>query len=186
MARPRVLSDEQVLDRIASMLDSASASWTLAGAAAAAGQHPATLIKRFGSRHGVLLALSRRWIVSIPTGPTTAEPYGELQAWAASLSEGQASPAHLLARIDMLVEDLRDGELRALLHTGWDRHTAYLAALVEPAQHAGQLSHVVPAATIAHLLLDAAHGGLLRAAVTPHTDAADPGRGVRSLLEALA
>lgn len=186
MVRPRTISDEQVLDRVAAALDSASATWTLTGAATAAGLHPATLIKRFGSRHGLLLALSRRWIESIPVAATTAEPYGELQAWVASLSAGQSSPAHLLTRIDVLIEDLRDGELRALLHTGWERHTAYLAALVEPAQQAGRLSGAAPAATIAHLLLDAAHGGLLRAAVTPHTDAADPGRGVRALLEALA
>ena len=56
MARPRALSDEQVLDRVASAIDTASATWTLAGAARSAGLHPATLIERFGSRHHLLLA----------------------------------------------------------------------------------------------------------------------------------
>ena len=186
MARPRALRDEQILDRVASAIDSASATWTLAGAATAAGLHPATLIKRFGSRHDLLLALSRRWIESVPATATTADPHEELRAWAASLSNGATSPDHLLARLDMLVEDLRDPELRTLLHTGWDKHTTYLAVLVEHSQQAGRLSNAAPAATLAHLLLDAAHGGLLRAAVTPHPAAADPGRGVRSLLEAFA
>lgn len=38
-------------------------------------------------------------------------------AWAASLSTGQDGSADLLAGVDMLVEDLRDEQLRALLRT---------------------------------------------------------------------
>lgn len=58
--RLRTLSDEQVLERVGAALGQSGSAWTLAGAAAVAGLHPATLIKRSGSRHGLLVALSRR------------------------------------------------------------------------------------------------------------------------------
>ncbi|MEJ5914007.1 hypothetical protein WDV86_06170 [Pseudokineococcus sp. 1T1Z-3] len=47
------MTDEEVLDRISAAVG--DSPWTLTGAAQAAGLHPATLIKRFGSREGVLL-----------------------------------------------------------------------------------------------------------------------------------
>lgn len=186
MARPRTMSDEQVLNRVAACLGQSGAAWTLAGAADAAGLHPATLIKRFGSRHGVLLALSRRWIAAIPPAATTPDAHGELLAWVASLSVGQDSSAQLLAGVDMLMEDLRDEELRALLHQGWAAHTAYLADLVQRCQDHGHLAARLPAQEIAGLLLDAAHGAVLRAAVHPDPTQADPARTLTALLEALA
>lgn len=186
MGRPRTLSDEQVLDRVGAALGQSGTAWTLAGAAAAAGLHPATLIKRFGSRHGLLLALSRRWIAAIPTAATTPDAHGELAAWAASLSIGQDGSAQLLADVEMLVEDLRDEQLRALLHQGWTAHTAYLADLVRRCQDHGHLRSVLPAEAIARLLLDAAHGALLRAAAHPDLTRAQPGHAVTDLLEALA
>ncbi len=162
------------------------AGWTLAGAAVAAGLHSATLIKRFGSRHGLLLALSRRWVAAIPTAATTPDAQGELLAWAASLSSGQDSSAQLLAGVDMLVEDLRDEQLRALLHQGWTAHTTYLTDLVRRCQQQGHLRSVLPAPAIAGLLLDAAHGAMLRAAAHPDPARALSGHAVTDLLEALA
>jgi AcrR family transcriptional regulator len=186
MARPRTLTDEQVLDRISATFLQADTAWTLAGAAVAAGLHPATLIKRFGSRHGLLLALSRHWIQAIPTSVATPDAQGELLAWASSLSTGRESSAQLLARVEMLGEDLRDDELRLLLHQGWTRHISYLSDLVQRCQDHGHLASRLPADTIACLLLDAAQGGLLRAAAHPHPAQAHPGRTLTALLEALA
>jgi len=186
VVRPRTLTDEQILDRVGAALGQSGTTWTLVGAAVAAGLHPATLIKRFGSRHGLLLALSRRWIQAIPTTASTPDAHGELLAWAASLSSGEETSAQLLARVDMLVEDLRDDELRALLHQGWTKHTTYLSDLVQRCQDHGHLSSRIPAEEIAHLLLDAAHGALLRTAVHPDPTVADPGRTLTALLEALA
>lgn len=67
----------------------------------------------------------------------------------------------------MLLEDLRDPELRALLHAGWQRNPGYLTALIDLSQETGQISCAAPSKTLAQLLLDAAHGGLVRAAVDP-------------------
>ena len=115
VARTRTLSDEQILHLIAHALGDADNAWTLADAAAAAGLHPATLIKRFGSRRGLLIALSRRWVDSIPTAPTTEDAHRELLTWIESLSTSDTTGDQMLTRLDMLVEDLRDPELRVLL-----------------------------------------------------------------------
>jgi AcrR family transcriptional regulator len=186
MARPRTLSDAEILDRISAGAGRSDSAWTLAGAAEAAGLHPATLIKRFGSREGVLLALSRRWVDSVPAGPAGPEPLAELMAWASSIGVSGLTSAGVLARLDMLAEDLRNAELRDLLHLGWQRQLAYLTALVTAAADSGELHVTAPPQRVARLLMDTASGALLRAAVAPDPAAADPCTAVHELLEALA
>ena len=66
----------------------------------------------------------------MPAGPAGCNPYAELMAWAAALSVRGASSAAVLARIDMLAEDLRNRELRELLHLGWQRQLDHLTVLV--------------------------------------------------------
>ncbi|MEG9225985.1 hypothetical protein [Aeromicrobium sp. Sec7.5] len=185
MARPRTSTDDEILERIATALQVSSNGWTLAGAAAAAGLHPATLIKRFGSREGVLLALSRRWVESVPTGPAGPDPHAELLAWAASLSVRDVSSAAVLARLDMLAEDLRSGELRELLHLGWQRQLDHLTVLIEAAIDRGDLRVSTAPRLVARSLMDTAAGALLRAAVAPDPADADPCSAVHDLLESL-
>lgn len=179
------MSDAQILERVASVLGDSGSTWSLGSAAAAAGLHSATLIKRFGSRHGLLIALSRRWVESIPIGPTRNDCYRELLGWIDSLSTHGSSQAQLLARLDMVIEDLRDPELRDLLHQGWQQNVRYLSALIDGAQRNGQIPTATPAFLVARLLLDSAHGSLLRAAVTPSPTEVDPAQTVRNLLEAI-
>jgi len=185
VARPQTSTDAEILERIATAAGGSDSAWTLAGAARAAGLHPATLIKRFGSREGVLLALSRRWVDAVPAGPAGCDPYAELMAWAASLSVRGASSAGVLARIDMLAEDLRNRELRELLHLGWQRQLDHLTVLVEAAVDREDLRLTTPPRLVARLLMDTASGALLRAAVAPDPAEADPCTAVHDLLEAL-
>lgn len=50
--------------------------------APAARLSPAGLLKRFGSRQGILVALSRKWIDSIPDSPDgQTTPGSELRRW---------------------------------------------------------------------------------------------------------
>lgn len=184
MARPRTLTDDEVLERISAAVG--DSPWTLTGAAAAAGLHPATLIKRFGSRDGVLLALSRRWVEAVPASYTGEDPHGELMAWAASLSVQGLTPAAVLSRLDMLTEDLRSPELRDLLHEGWRRQLDHLTVLIEAAVDRGDLQVAAAPDLVARLLMDTAAGALLRAAVAPDPVQADPCTAVHDLLEALA
>ena len=184
MARPRNASDDQLLSRIADTLGDADNTWTLGDAAAGAGVHAATLIKRFGSRRGLLIALSQRWINALPTEPTTDDPYQELLAWIDSWGTKSTSRGQTLTRLDMLVEDLRDPELRDLLDRGWNQNLAYLSALIDHARRDGQMTPGVCSDQFARLLLDTAHGSLLRAAVAP-AGSVDPAHTTRGLLEAL-
>lgn len=60
MPRPRETSDEQILAATARVMQRRSpAQLTLADVAKEAGVVPATLIQRFGTKHGLLLALCR-------------------------------------------------------------------------------------------------------------------------------
>jgi hypothetical protein len=136
----------------------------LADAAGAAGVHPSTLIKRFGSRHGVLVSLSRRWIKGIPTGSTDGGGLPELETWAVASSRASRDRAGALAGLAMLMEDLRDEELADLLRQGWERQTDYVALLVDQAQEEGLLKYAPPPRKAAELLLDVGHGALLRVA----------------------
>ena len=142
------------------------------------------MIKRFGSREGVLLALTRRWLDAVPTGPAGCDPCAELTAWAASLIGRGTSSAGVLARIDMLAEDLRNRELRDLLHVGWQRQLDHLTVLVEAAVDRGDLRVTTPPRLVARLLMNTASGALLRAAVAPDPAQADPCTAVHDLMEA--
>lgn len=185
MGRSRSLDDDQILELVDGALGDADNTWTLAGAATAAGLHPATLIKRFGSRRGLLLALSRRWVNSIPLGPTSKDAYQELLGWADATSAHSVSTEQILIRIDALMEDLRDLELRGLLHQGWQQTIEYLTAVIDRARQDDQIQAGLASETMARLLLDAAHGNLLRTAVDPAPENAELTGSTRALLEAL-
>jgi AcrR family transcriptional regulator len=165
MARPQQKTDDELLDRAAAGLT--SGSWTLNDAARLAGVHPATLIKRFGSRHGMLAALSRRWIKSLPDGPTREGGLGELLAWAENVAAVPVDRNAAVAGVAMLMEDLKDAELSQLLVTGWDKQVSYLAVLIGQARDAGDLRRVPAPETAAELLLDLQLGTTIRAAAHP-------------------
>ena len=86
----------------------------------------------------------------------------------------------------MLAEDLRNRELRDLLHLGWQRQRDHLTVLVEAAVDRGSIRVTTPPRLVAQLLMDTASGSLLRAAVAPDPAEADPCAAVHDLLEALA
>lgn len=162
MARPREHTDSELLDLVGAALArrTARGRWSLADVAGESGVAPATLVKRFGSRHGLLVALSRRWIDSIPAAPRGGEPVAELTAWVrASFS---ATPDRAAAVIGMqhLMEDLSDDELAGLLALGWTRQVGYLAALLARTG----LARLGDPLAGARLLFDSLNGGLLRAA----------------------
>lgn len=162
MARPRQSTDDELLDRVAAGLS--AGSWSLNDAARLAEVHPATLIKRFGSRQGLLAALSRRWVESLPDGPVGEGGLGELRAWVETVATVPADRNAAVAGVAMLLEDLRDAELSRLLVTGWAKQLGYLAALIGQARAAGDLRRAPAPEAAAQLLLDVQLGTTLRAA----------------------
>lgn len=162
MARPREHTDEALLDLVGAALArrTARGRWSLADVAGESGVAPATLVKRFGSRHGLLVALSRRWIDSIPAEPAGGDPVSELKGWVCASFSPTPDRTAAVVGMQYLMEDLSDDELARLLALGWAKQVDYLAALLARAG----LPRLGDPRTGARLLFDALNGGLLRAA----------------------
>lgn len=177
------MSDDEVLDRLVDFLNGREGlrAWTLAEAGGAIGLSPAGLLKRFGSRNGLLAALSTRWVAGIPGSPRRPEdPEGELAAWVASkaeLEDGRRVP--LVTRLSQLVGDLADPVLAALLVEGWRRERAYVAALLT----AHDLARLPDPDLAAALLLDALTGAGLRSGAGDGAQA-EPQQIFETLMEA--
>lgn len=163
MVRPRRADDDELLSRIVTALEQRADTsvWTLSDVAPAAGMSPAGLIKRFGSKTGLLRALTRRWVDSIPQRlPEGADAALVLEEYV-SAQFGARSPDGALFALSEILGELRDPELAVLLAEGWRRQAAWLALLLDDLK----LPQLADPDVGATLLLDALHGGLFRAAV---------------------
>ncbi|MCB5275831.1 hypothetical protein BJG92_03385 [Arthrobacter sp. SO5] len=164
MPRPRTATDEQLLDRIDGALSTRSevGTWGLHDVAPAAGISPAGLIKRFGSKEGLLHALALRWIKLIPTTPHPGtRPEDELRAYVAA-AFGEPSAAAAVFALGELLGDLRSPRLTADLREGWAKQARYLGLLLQELE----LPRLADPHHGALLLLDALHGALYRHAVS--------------------
>lgn len=160
MVRPRRLDDDALLERVADALQQRSSltPWTLAEIAGQVGLSPAGLLKPFGSRRGVLLALSRRWIDSVPVALVGQQPAeDELRAWASQRFAHAGTHGVARGLVDLL-GDLADEELRAHLAEGWAKEMTYLAALL----HQMNPPRLNDANRGARLLFDALNGAMFR------------------------
>ena len=158
--RPRRDDQQVLLTRIEAALGQRQQlePWTLAEIAPAAGLSPAGLLKRFGSRQGSLVALSRRWIDSIPDAPRgDTAPAQELRTWVEKRCAG-AGPERVALGLVNLLDDLVDDHLRELLAEGWTREIRYLAAVLS----AMGLPRLGEPHRAAALLFDALNGVMLR------------------------
>lgn len=136
------------------------ATWTLAEVSPAAGLSPAGLVKRFGSRAGLMQALGRSWVASIPEAPTRGKsPLLELRQYARS-SFGLPSAAAASASLADLFADISDPPSAEILREGFVKQRHYVAQLIE----AAQLSRAGTPVWDATLLLDALRGGVMSGA----------------------
>lgn len=182
MARPQRASDEEIVARIAHHLGARewpASSWSLAEVAPAAELSPAGLVKRFGSRTGLLRALGEHWVGTIPREPQLPDrPLEELRRFA---RDGFAAPtgAAAIAGLTDLLADLADDSTRAVLREGVERQLHYVARLVE---HLA-LPRTGDPVRAAALLLDALHGGLVRRATEAGEGSPTPDNTIDAFLE---
>jgi AcrR family transcriptional regulator len=122
VARPRKISDERLTGAAGAVIGRVGPGFTLADVAAEAGVSAGTLVHRFGSRQGLLLAMMRTAIdaeaPAVPDDPVTAIRE-TLVARYAPLDDAGTAPNHLA----QLAADLGDVELRG--------HLADLHAAIE-------------------------------------------------------
>lgn len=146
IGRPRTVSDEAILAAAAQAIARhGPARLTLAHVAAEVGLAPATLLQRFGSKRGLLLAVATSGTeVLEPTFARArarhASPLAALHAALADLIADIDSPATLGNQLAFLQMDLADPDLRdnAVRHSRELR--AQIRRLLDEAMVAGELA----------------------------------------------
>ena len=117
MARPRTVPDDVVLRAAAEAVrDLGPAALTLAEIGRRAGLSPATLLQRFGSKRGLLLALARHSAQALPlrlrSAADSAAPVEALVATLAELAGGIRSTAEFAHHLAFLLLDLTDPDFQ--------------------------------------------------------------------------
>ncbi len=149
--RPKTVDDAAVLDAAVRVIDRAGPGGLTFGAVAQeVGLAPATLIQRFESKRGLLLAIARRGADDAGASLREAarrhrSPLRALTAGLVDMSAGVASPEAMANQLAFLQIDLGDPEFHelALAHTSVVREE--VEAILERAIAAGELAGEDPA-----------------------------------------
>jgi AcrR family transcriptional regulator len=120
VGRPRTVTDEAILDATLEVIGrEGPAQLTLALVGEAVGLSPSTLVQRFGSKHGLLLAASRHGVgmvegAFLDASAIAASPLAALTQALTDLPGDIDSPERLANHLAFLQLDLADPEFRAL------------------------------------------------------------------------
>jgi AcrR family transcriptional regulator len=138
VARPRTVADDAVLDGVARLIGRVGpARLTLAHVAQEVGLSPATLLQRFGSKRGLLLALARRPpALASPPASTRTEA---LIAGLVELTSRVRTPAALANNLAFLQLDLSDAEFHAEAVRHFAAMRREISVALDEAVDAGEL-----------------------------------------------
>ena len=148
--RPRGMEDAAILRAAAEVIGrTGPARFTLAAVASEIGLVPATLVQRFGSKRGLLLALARQSATDAGAGPIAGparearRQHGSALAALTALAVGRLAPMTTPDRIAnhlaFLCLDLTDPELYEPALAVHEAHGRAIAALLEEAVDTGEL-----------------------------------------------
>ncbi len=165
--RPRKASDEEVFvaaQRIMSRLG--PAQWTLADIAAEAGLTAGALVQRFGSKRGLLVALTAQVAAATPAmfaGLRAAHPspLAALRAYADCMAQMGESPGGLAHHLAYLQLDLTDPDLHRHVREQARATRKALGTLLEEAVAAGELAASVDTGALARMVEVTVSGSLL-------------------------
>lgn len=172
MVRPRTYSDDALLQAAHHAILDLGDRATLSDIGKRAGVTPAALTKRFGSKHGLLVQLSRRWVTGIDAELAAAEasvadPVEKILSVATSGAGELDRPEQVGTQLSGLADDLRDPELRELLSEGWGKLRQRLEELFATAADQGHLLGAPPPRQAARILLSLVQGGSLYWSLNP-------------------
>lgn len=155
------------------MIRRGDGSWCLSDVAAGTGMSPAALVKRFGSKSGLLTAVTSRWAENLPAyrSSPAVDPRDAIVEWVHTWIGGVTTPGPVLGHLTLLFEEIVDPRTRPQLMAGWRRQESYLDDAIKDAATRGLWTTAPPAGT-AQAWLDLLSGAVLRGAVT------DPGPGL--------
>ena len=156
MARPRTITDERLLSALGTAIAQHGPGFTVADVAAAAGVSVGTVSQRFGSKHRLLVALSRAAVEQVRAQVrAAADVRAAILAVFHGLDDAATAPNHL----GQLAIDLSDSELRVL-------HGAFFEAFeAELAVHAAGVPGAPPQA--ARILVCLANGTAIAWSMRP-------------------
>jgi len=184
MPRPRTVDDEQILVAAASALgDIGPARLTLADVGRRVGLSPATLLQRFGSKRGLLLAVAASGIDTMPAKIRDVRDADDIVgaltdvfgAFAASVEQ----PAQFANHLSFLLMDLVDPEFQELSRRYVESVLSALEDVLRAAVAADELRSETEVSRLARLVHATYNGALLAWGMAPE---GVPGDAVRARL----
>jgi AcrR family transcriptional regulator len=143
--RPRTVDDGAILQAAAATISRLGPStFTLADVAKAVGLSPATLVQRFGSKRGLMLALASQGVEGVDACFAAVrhahpKPLDALMAAATDMTRSVDTPEEMANHLAFLQIDLRDPEFYRLMLDSSTRTLAAYKALLDEAVAAGDL-----------------------------------------------
>lgn len=139
-ARPRRYGDRELIEAAARAIESrGDGSWSLGDVGSATGMSPAALVKRFGSKLGLLRAVAARWVEELPAYSPSTDPLQVVRAWVDEWARDVSDPATARGNLTMLFDEIFNPECRQILIEGHLRQAAYLADALADAHARGLL-----------------------------------------------
>lgn len=172
MPRPRTVDDEQILIAAARAVGEVGPGrLTLADVGRQIGLSPATLLQRFGSKRGLLLALAARGVDTMPARiRDAADAAAVLPALTDVLVEFTSSveqPAQFANHLSFLLMDLADPDFQVLSRRYVESLVAALQDVVEVAVARGELPAGTDVPALAQLIHTSYNGALLGWGMAP-------------------
>jgi AcrR family transcriptional regulator len=169
--RPRTVTDGQILEATGRIIGRLGpARFTLADVAAEIGLAPATLVQRFGSKRGLMLALAGSSVEFVDAcfariRDANPAPLAALRVAATHMASMVESPESLANHLAFLQIDLSDPDFHALALDNHLRIEAGYRALLDDAVAAGELAPC-DTARLARAVGAVAGGSLIGWAIT--------------------
>jgi AcrR family transcriptional regulator len=167
MPRPRTIDDAELVAATSRAIGRVGvAKLTLAEVARDAGLAPATLVQRFGSKRGLLLAVAERSADDVHETFARARranrsPLAALRAALVDLAGTFDEPDELANHLGFLQLDLSDPEFRALALRWWNAAAHATRGLLDAAVEAGELEARVNTRLLARTVLALYSGALV-------------------------
>jgi AcrR family transcriptional regulator len=145
MPRPRTASDEQILEAAYRVMSRVGPSdFTLSAVARETGLSPASIVQRFGSKRGLLLALAQGSAESVEAcffmvREAHASPLEALIAAATMMTRHTTSPQEMANSLGFLQIDLSDPDFYRFILESSRRSLDGYRALLDDAVAAGEL-----------------------------------------------
>lgn len=170
MPRPRTVADADILMALHAVVGRIGPTrMTLADVASEVGLSAATLVQRFGSKRGLLLAFARAGAETADycfagVRAQHASPLDALIAAATMMTKTMGSPEELANGLAFLQIDISDREFRRYALESFEKSHAGYRALLDDAVKAGELMPC-DTAKLAHAVAAVSGGSLIAWAV---------------------